>query len=61
MFKTVYLIIILYIIGLISLILLEFFDIYFSKKILTLFKFFTSISFLLILSDIIKSRFFKKN
>lgn len=60
MIKNPYITIVLYILGLISLILLEFFEVYFSKNILNLFKLFCSITFLLIVIEYIKTYFIKK-
>ena len=59
-FKNSYFIIIVYILALISLFANELFDRFFSKNVLYVFKIIGIITFLLILLEIIQTRFFKK-
>lgn len=60
LFKNSYLIIVVYILALISLFVVEIFDSYFSKNALRVFKIIGTITFLLILIEIIQRRFFNK-
>lgn len=59
-FKNSYFIIIVYILALISLFVVKLFDSYFSKNALREFKIIGTITFLLILVEIIQRRFFNK-
>jgi hypothetical protein len=59
-FKNSNFIIIIYILGLISLFVIEFFDCYFSKYVLLVFKTIGIITFLLIIFEAIQTRFFNK-
>jgi positive regulator of sigma E activity len=58
--KNSYFIIVVYILALISLFINEIFDSYFSKNVVCAFKIIGTITFLLILVEIIQRRFYKK-